>query len=606
MSNDVLVEFQQQEAESTALAVQLNRWSLVLIELQIQEQEEKLLAGDLPVDVSGPAVTSEELTPSGESHRPADRRIWPEMTISGNSRREGERDRVRDRVRNRQRSVMRMLQRLLSDRRAAERWQAGLTWFRLRYLDAERTTRCLVLLSRPELCERLALCHAAGPEVTRLYVGLPAARVERALSLAGDCGFSLTEAVPAHVLPAAPLTPAAGALPWDREFVAHIVDGQAFVDAGVDTPVGRKRFLPDANGRAEGPATWTLPDQPPLGMTLQPEWPDQTPPADLIAGAEDPTGWPLGKTRDGLPLQAQGRVNIYGRAAAVAYWLTCQATQLLGMDPAGLVIIDGVGDLAPQLKRKEAVTRLLAGRQLTYLDLDGAGTAGGLNPLAGVPGESETGQVARWERWFQGLGAPAQGMPLLGIARQTGVSDIPALRKWLQQEERRRPDLGVTGLRMAVERLTIDPAMRQWLEWPTNPFDILPGGTLIFSCRASDWARRRLLHAVLLSALAAPDVRLIVHGFPWHALRMELAGDVERVIVSNGPLMTGASVLTTCDSKTADALAAGFLPGDVCLHEHLQLLGRGEGLVFSRQRACFVTWNGLRDPADGAPALLRL
>jgi len=593
MSNDVLVEFREQEAESTALAVQLNRWSLVLIELLIQEQEKKLLAGDLPVDVSGAAVPSAELTPSRERlgsgsgasptdladrpHRPADR----------------------------QRSVMRMLRGLFSDRRAAERWQAGLTWFRLRYLDAERTTRCLVLLSRPELCGRLALYHAPGPEVTCLYVGLPAARVERAFSLAGDCGFTLAEAVPAQVLPVAPLTPA-GALPWDREFTAHIVDGQAFVDAGVATPAGRKRFLPEANGRAEEPATWTLPDQPLLGMTLQPEWPDQQPPADLIAGAERTTGWPLGKTRDGLSLQAQGQVNIYGRQAAVAYWLTCQATQLLAMDPAGLVVIDGAGDLAPQLKRKEAVTQLLAGRQLTYLDLDGAVAAAGLNPLAGAPGESEAGQIARWERWFQGLGAPAQGMPLLGVARQAGVNDIPALRKWLQQEERRRPELGVTGLRLAMERLTVDPAMRQWLEWPTNPFDILPGGALVFSCRASDWARRRLLHAVLLSALAAPEVRLIVHGFPWRALRMELAGDVDRVIVSNGPLMSGASVLTTCDSKNADALAAGFLPGDVRLREHLQLLGRGEGLVLSGQSACFVTWNGLRDLADGAPALLRL
>jgi hypothetical protein len=58
MSNDVLMEFQQQEAESTALAVQLNRWSLVLIDLLIQEQEEKLLAGDLPVDGAGPADTA--------------------------------------------------------------------------------------------------------------------------------------------------------------------------------------------------------------------------------------------------------------------------------------------------------------------------------------------------------------------------------------------------------------------------------------------------------------------------------------------------------------------------------------------------------------------
>jgi hypothetical protein len=59
MSNNILSEFQQQEAETTALQVKFNRWSLVMIELMIQEQEEKLLASDLPVDgddPSGPAA----------------------------------------------------------------------------------------------------------------------------------------------------------------------------------------------------------------------------------------------------------------------------------------------------------------------------------------------------------------------------------------------------------------------------------------------------------------------------------------------------------------------------------------------------------------------
>ena len=40
MSNNILTEFQQQEAETTALQVKFNRWSLVMIELMIREQEE--------------------------------------------------------------------------------------------------------------------------------------------------------------------------------------------------------------------------------------------------------------------------------------------------------------------------------------------------------------------------------------------------------------------------------------------------------------------------------------------------------------------------------------------------------------------------------------
>lgn len=50
MTNSLLAQFQQQEAENTAMQVQLNRWSMVMIQLMIQEQDEMLLASDLPVD----------------------------------------------------------------------------------------------------------------------------------------------------------------------------------------------------------------------------------------------------------------------------------------------------------------------------------------------------------------------------------------------------------------------------------------------------------------------------------------------------------------------------------------------------------------------------
>ncbi len=50
MSDDVMKQFQQQEAENIALSVKFNRWSLVMIGVMIQEQEQKLVASDLPVD----------------------------------------------------------------------------------------------------------------------------------------------------------------------------------------------------------------------------------------------------------------------------------------------------------------------------------------------------------------------------------------------------------------------------------------------------------------------------------------------------------------------------------------------------------------------------
>ncbi|MCB8944068.1 MAG: hypothetical protein H6658_09965 [Ardenticatenaceae bacterium] len=46
----LLDQFRQQEADNIALSVKFNRWSLVLIEQLIQEQEQKLLASDQPVD----------------------------------------------------------------------------------------------------------------------------------------------------------------------------------------------------------------------------------------------------------------------------------------------------------------------------------------------------------------------------------------------------------------------------------------------------------------------------------------------------------------------------------------------------------------------------
>ena len=49
----LLERFRKQEAENLALSMQFNRWSQLLIDLLIAEQEQKLLASDLPVDADG-------------------------------------------------------------------------------------------------------------------------------------------------------------------------------------------------------------------------------------------------------------------------------------------------------------------------------------------------------------------------------------------------------------------------------------------------------------------------------------------------------------------------------------------------------------------------
>ncbi|MFZ1397317.1 MAG: hypothetical protein WAS33_10490 [Candidatus Promineifilaceae bacterium] len=53
MSNKLLDQFRQQEADTIALSVKFNRWSLVMIEIMIEEQEQKLVASDLPVEGEG-------------------------------------------------------------------------------------------------------------------------------------------------------------------------------------------------------------------------------------------------------------------------------------------------------------------------------------------------------------------------------------------------------------------------------------------------------------------------------------------------------------------------------------------------------------------------
>ncbi|MCI0649930.1 MAG: hypothetical protein L0346_34310 [Chloroflexi bacterium] len=54
MSTKILDRFRKQEAEGVAMSMQFNRWSRVMIEVLIQEQEQKLLASDLPVDEERP------------------------------------------------------------------------------------------------------------------------------------------------------------------------------------------------------------------------------------------------------------------------------------------------------------------------------------------------------------------------------------------------------------------------------------------------------------------------------------------------------------------------------------------------------------------------
>ena len=53
MSKEVVDELRQQEAGAIALSIKYHRWSQVMIEVMIREQEQKLVAVGLPVEDDG-------------------------------------------------------------------------------------------------------------------------------------------------------------------------------------------------------------------------------------------------------------------------------------------------------------------------------------------------------------------------------------------------------------------------------------------------------------------------------------------------------------------------------------------------------------------------
>ena len=484
------------------------------------------------------------------------------------------------------------------------RWTAGLRWYRLRYLTAAGPTHCLRLLSRPAACGRVALFYQPGEDLAQLYLGLPAAYDRLGQQMVADFGFSLRPAGTLPDLPPASRLRPAAQFPWERPFLAHLVNEQLFVSDGAgtgDRPRGTFWPRPGREARRHSPV-WQLPAAPPPGLTLRPVWPqpEPPPPAHLVARAPDRRCWLLGRSPAGVPLHVPGRVNLYGRQAAVADWLVQQVAQLVAVDPAGLVVIDGAGDLVPRLKRKAAVTRLL-GTQLAYIDIDSAALISGFNPLAPAPGETADAVGERWQRWFQGMNVHPLGIQLLAQAQAAGVGDLAALQKWLKQAERQGQYAAVSSLGVALNRLTASRTLREWLAWPVNRFESLREGALFFACQAGGWDRQQLLRAVLLGARPVPGVRLVLHGFPWSAAMAAYLDRPAQCVISNGPLLAGSTVLLTeCHAHSAVTLAHRFLGGDAGLGEHLALLQRGEGLVISEGSVYFSSWNGRGEPVGHA------
>jgi hypothetical protein len=485
-----------------------------------------------------------------------------------------------------------MFGKLFDKRAAREKWDSRLVWFRLRYLESEGPTRCIRLLSRSHACGRVALYYRPGEAVSQLYLGVPATYVRLLHHIAADFGFSLKPKPPEIEIPAAERLAAVADLPWDEPFVAHVTNEFAFASAvGDESKPGSYLPQPPSAEPGRGTTTWSLPGNPLPGLTAQPSWNGQQPPAHLLAAEPDSQCWLLGWSYTGIPLQLSGQVNIYGRRGAVAEWLTHQVSHMVAVNPANLVVIDGAGDLVPILKRKAAVTRLL-GTQLAYVDIDGAPLVNGFNPLATVPGETDKEMVQRWQRWFQGMDVHPQSIQLLSQAQQGGVTDIPSLRKWLKQIERHGQNVAVSSLGMALNRLATNRTLREWLEWPTNRFEVLPEGALLFACKGTSWDRQQLLRAVFLATMQATNTRLIIHGFRWKATDTTCLEGREQTIVSNGPPLANSTiVLTESNIQDTTMLKKRFLGANARMGENLELLRLGEGIVVAGNDILFTTWD---------------
>lgn len=483
-----------------------------------------------------------------------------------------------------------MLPYLLGQRPARLKWEASLAWFRLRYQEAISARRCLRLLARPQACGRVALYYRPGKAVSQLYLGVPETHVRLLQRMAPDFHCLLSPQPMQALLPAPQPMTAMTALPWDQEFVAHLV-GEALFVTLIAEPTGQGHYLPRSRTAQHGAATasWQMPSPPPPGLSRQSLW-SELPPASLVAAAPDPARWLLGRTPQGAPLHVAGQVNVYGRAEAAADWVVHLATQMAALQPAGLIVLDGRGDVVPQLKRKETITRLL-GEKLIYVDLDGPSLVTGFNPLAPMPDESGAQTVQRWRLWFEAMNVHPRGVQLLASAYEAGIRDIPALQRWLKQAERQGMHSAVSSLTLALGRLTASRYLREWLEWPVDHFRDLSTRALLFTCRTTSWDRQVLFHAALLMALAWPSARLIVHGYSWKDGLVSGLARQSQALISNGPLLSGeTTVLVETTAAHQEMLARRFLRGDARLSENLALLRRGEGMVVYQEQACHVSW----------------
>lgn len=472
-------------------------------------------------------------------------------------------------------------------------WDANAIWYRVRYADGSQLHQCLLWLAEAQKVGRVVLWFRVASEGAMLHIGLPPNAAPVFMRMAHDYGFSLqSKADCVGLPPVIKLRPLRrGNLPWHTSFVAHLVGGFLFVTLLEEGDQGNGHYLPVATKKqAKSNPVWTLPE-PGRGLNQQPFWPHGNGAAALFM-ADSPTtnSWLLGGSQEGRPLQAAGQINLYGGSDAAAAWLSQMATHLIRQHPGNLIIIDGRGNLVPQLKRKNSVLRSI-GSRIHYLDMDNDLTATGFNPLSIVPGETEAQTVTRWQMWMAQMGVHRSNLPVLAEAYGMGIRDFMGLVRWLELPAQQVREAETASLRHRLGAFLQSRAIQEWVDWPDSPFRLLPEGGLLFACHCSSWQRTQILLSVLLGALNSPDARLILHGIPWQEVALTLPTE-QTMVISNGPAFAkGETILVRCEQvEAATLLGQRFFPDDKQMQENLHLLGQGEGVVVNQGQPIYITW----------------
>ena len=482
------------------------------------------------------------------------------------------------------------------------RWDDSARWFRLRYPEAGRVQNALNLLSRHT--DRLGLRLRVEGGVSQLFIGVSTDAVSHVLeSMAQDMNFRLTatDRIPPPLNGQFRLAQLLVEKNSQLEAVdAYLVREQLFTLSEAKPSEKGWRFPESASLNGHEPGSWKI-LEPVLGTTTRPEWIEPTPP-ELALGNEGE--WALGRTPDGLVMGGR-QVQVLGDDDSVAEWLTRLVLTRAGNKSAGLVVIDGRGDLVPRLLATPSIAHLRSAKQITNLDINVAGQ-GGVNPLAIGSDEDPTSVVERWRWWFSGMGVVGRSLDLLPRAIDAGISDLPALHRWLKKQSA-DSFAAAANLRSTLDQLMRNQVVNRWLTlYPVALQEALENRALIIACpHKGSWSRLQAIRAVM-GLVTEPETDFVLHHVPLAEGDMGRLKELRIVIGTNTPNAI-PSIRTTVLTKLGDhsagkavaalrsALNRDLLDQDgvsaghtqAMVAEHIQCLQCGEAIV---ARDGYVGW----------------